>query len=228
MFSIALILGLLASCRRPDLNVPPLPDQQPDTIPVPPLPDTLPTPPPIAEPTEQAKIILITNAERAKKGLSPVRANPQLMEAAQKYAELMASKNKLSHTIDGDVGGRVNATGYRWRACGENIAWNYRDAATVMDGWMNSSGHRRNILTPVFAEIGVGIARNSRGEIYHCQVFATPAVPRLLPLLPGGLRPGPHPPPGRCGWAGGRVFRTPEERTEVGGTAASSVAILPE
>jgi uncharacterized protein YkwD len=60
-----------------------------------------------------------------------------------------------------------------WSACGENIAWNYKDAA-VMDGWMHSSGHRANILSGNYTEIGVGIATNKRGEKYHCQDFGRP------------------------------------------------------
>jgi uncharacterized protein YkwD len=215
---IAFIFFFTTACRKSDEQV------FAPTLPPMPL-EPLKVPPPAPEPSEQNKIIFLVNAERSKKGLSSVRANAKLMEAAQKYAELMASRSQLSHTIDGDVSGRVNAVGYRWKSVGENIAWNYDDAVSVVAGWMDSTGHRRNILTPGFSEIGVGIATNSRGEHYHCQVFATPAGQGLLPLIRDGRQPEPSLPTGYYEPASGQVIHIPEEWTTTGGTAASSVAI---
>jgi uncharacterized protein YkwD len=66
---------------------------------------------------------------------------------------------------------RLNYYKYAYRLAGENIAWNYRSAEDVMEGWMTSAGHRANILNAGFREIGVGVRYNNRGEPYYCQVF---------------------------------------------------------
>jgi uncharacterized protein YkwD len=61
--------------------------------------------------------------------------------------------------------------GYTYATIGENIAYNYPGAPEVVTGWMNSAGHKANILNPGFTEIGIAIAANSEGELYYCQVF---------------------------------------------------------
>ncbi len=117
------------------------------------------------------EVIEFTNKEREKKGLPALKKNDELMLAARKHALSMASHDDLSHNLGGDPGKRIKAAGYNWKACGENIAWNYSNAETVVSGWMNSSGHRRNILSTNFTEIGVGVALNEKGEPYYCQCF---------------------------------------------------------
>ena len=88
----------------------------------------------------------------------------------------MAENNYFSHTgLDGSSAGtRITRAGYTWRSYGENIAYGYSTAERVMEGWMNSSGHRANILKNNFTDIGVGYASDSRGRIYAVQVFGTP------------------------------------------------------
>ncbi|MBM0239775.1 CAP domain-containing protein [Micromonospora sp. ATA32] len=71
-----------------------------------------------------------------------------------------------------DAGDRAGPGGYAWRSYGENVAWNQKTPAAVMDAWMNSPGHRANILNCGFTEIGVGIA-TSNGP-YWTQDFGTP------------------------------------------------------
>jgi uncharacterized protein YkwD len=86
----------------------------------------------------------------------------------------MATNDYFSHTApDGSTFvDRAVAAGYpRNEAGGENIAMGYRTAADVMDGWMDSEGHRANILNCDFAAIGVGLARDSGGTPYWTQVF---------------------------------------------------------
>ncbi|MCX2181484.1 CAP domain-containing protein, partial [Streptomyces sp. SKN60] len=121
--------------------------------------------------TEAQQVIDLTNAERAKAGCGPVTANSLLTRAAQGHSDDMAARNFFDHTNpDGaDPGDRVTATGYRWSTYGENIAKGQRTPAEVMDAWMNSPGHRANILNCSFKEIGIGI--HDAGGPYWTQVF---------------------------------------------------------
>ncbi|SCL20325.1 CAP domain-containing protein [Micromonospora inyonensis] len=124
--------------------------------------------------TEQAQVVALVNAERAKAGCGAVSVDAKLTTAAQRHSEDQATHQKMSHTgSDGsDVGDRLARVGYDWRGYGENVAWNQQTPAAVMAAWMNSAGHRANILNCAFTEIGVGVAR-SNGP-YWTQVFGTP------------------------------------------------------
>ncbi|MFF7178721.1 sigma-70 family RNA polymerase sigma factor [Streptomyces sp. NPDC008121] len=117
------------------------------------------------------QVIDIVNTERSKAGCGPLTGNALLDQAAQRHSEDMAARDYFDHTNpDGDgPGERVTATGYRWTTYGENIAMGQRDAAQVMESWMNSPGHRANILNCSFKEIGVGI--HTAGGPYWTQVF---------------------------------------------------------
>ncbi len=116
-----------------------------------------------------------TNAERKVAGLAPLKANPKLFEAARGHSANMAKQNKLDHKLDDKFAAdRVKATGYRFAKCGENVAWNSPTPAEVVKLWMNSPGHKENLLRKDFTEIGIGVATNSKGERYWTQVFGTP------------------------------------------------------
>ncbi|MGW5046606.1 CAP domain-containing protein [Streptomyces griseoluteus] len=119
-----------------------------------------------------ARIVELVNAERAKAGCSPVALNSTLTKAAQDHSADMAAHNTMSHTgSDGsDPGSRITAAGYRWSAYGENVAYGYSTPEQVMAGWMNSPGHRENILNCSFKEIGVGLAQPGS---YWTQDFGT-------------------------------------------------------
>ncbi len=108
----------------------------------------------------QQDILALVNAERAKANCPAVSLNGTLTNAADAHAQDMADNDYFSHTgLNGsDPGDRITAAGYRWRTYGENIAAGQRDAQQVMTAWMNSSGHRANILNCNFAELGVGYA----------------------------------------------------------------------
>lgn len=160
-------------CNGPHPIPAPPPIVAPVDPPAPPAPPVVPIDPPVVM-QEVDQILALVNQERRSRGLVEVRFSSTLHVAAQDYAELMGRQNRLSHTLDGAVWDRIEALGYRYSTCGENIAWNCRDAAHVMDEWMKSPGHRANILNPDFRELGVGIAKNAAGEKYHCQVFGTP------------------------------------------------------
>ncbi|MEL6327522.1 MAG: CAP domain-containing protein, partial [Cyanobacteria bacterium J06626_23] len=104
----------------------------------------------------------------------------ELGDAAQAHAEDMARRGELSHTGgDGSsMGDRIAATGYRYRAAGENVACGSARASATLQQWMGSPGHRQNILNPDFTEIGFGQA-DGQGNCspYWVQVFGTPLTP---------------------------------------------------
>jgi uncharacterized protein YkwD len=103
------------------------------------------------------RVLALVNAERAKAGCGAVSGNAALNRAAADYAALMARTGTFSHTgPDGsDFADRVRAAGYDDPG-GENIAQGQTSADEVMDDWMNSPGHRRNILDCSFRTLGVG------------------------------------------------------------------------
>ncbi|MBQ1095282.1 CAP domain-containing protein [Streptomyces sp. b94] len=107
----------------------------------------------------EAQVLALVNEERASAGCSPVTANDRLTRAADDYSDVMADSGVMSHTgPDGStMTTRVEAAGYQWSTLGENIARGQADAASVMDSWMNSPGHRANILNCSFKELGVGV-----------------------------------------------------------------------
>ncbi|KJK34067.1 hypothetical protein UK15_37620 [Streptomyces variegatus] len=107
----------------------------------------------------EAQVLALVNKERAAGGCSPVTANDRLTRAADDYSDVMASSGVMSHTgPDGStMTTRVEAAGYQWSTLGENIARGQADAASVMKSWMNSPGHRANILNCSFKELGVGV-----------------------------------------------------------------------
>ncbi|MFE7778288.1 CAP domain-containing protein [Streptomyces sp. NPDC057445] len=119
-----------------------------------------------------ARIVALVNSERSKVGCSPVTLNAKLSKAAQDHSKDMAAHNNMSHTgSDGsDPGQRITRAGYNWSTYGENVAYGYGSPESVMAGWMDSPGHKRNILNCEFKEIGVGIAQPND---YWTQDFGT-------------------------------------------------------
>ncbi|MCX4821153.1 sigma-70 family RNA polymerase sigma factor [Streptomyces sp. NBC_01142] len=118
------------------------------------------------------QVTQLVNAERAKRGCAPVSANGRLVAAAQRHSEDMAARHYFSHTSPGgtDPGDRIDAAGYPWRTYGENIARGHQSPADVMNGWMNSPGHRANILNCAFREIGIGV-HDASGGPWWTQAF---------------------------------------------------------
>ncbi|MFD5892643.1 CAP domain-containing protein [Streptomyces sp. NPDC060366] len=118
------------------------------------------------------QVTTLVNSERSKAGCGPVSANSQLDTAALRHSQDMAAKDYFDHNSpDGkDPGDRITAAGYQWSTYGENIARGQQTAAQVMEGWMNSPGHRANILNCAFKEIGVGV-HNESGGPWWTQAF---------------------------------------------------------
>lgn len=127
-----------------------------------------PAPAPPAPAGIAGQVTELVNAERSKEGCGPVSVNDQLSTAAQRHSADMAARDYFSHTSpDGtDPGDRITAAGYRWSTYGENIAKGQRTPADVMEGWMNSPGHRANILNCSFKEIGVGKQDSGGGPVW--------------------------------------------------------------
>lgn len=108
------------------------------------------------------------NAERSQRGMAPLAPDPRLSDAALAHACDSAARNRMGHQgSDGsDLGDRVQRHGYRYRAIAENVAAGYPDPAAVVQGWMNSSGHRRNILTRNARDMGLGLATARDGTLH--------------------------------------------------------------
>ncbi len=115
----------------------------------------------------EAAVIALTNAERAKAGCRPLRADERLATAARKHSADMAANDYFDHTSrNGDSPWeRMEDAGYPSPGA-ENIAKGYPTAQAVMEGWMNSPGHRANILNCDLRAIGVGRASGSGGPVW--------------------------------------------------------------
>lgn len=114
------------------------------------------------------QVVNLTNSERAKAGLGPVTVDSALVAAAQGHSNDQAARNTMTHTGSNGSSAmaRMQAAGFNGSIFGENVAYGYRTADTVMNGWMNSSGHRANILNGRFTKIGVAIATGGNGSLY--------------------------------------------------------------
>lgn len=121
----------------------------------------------------QREVADLVNKERAKEGLAPLKFNIELSKVATIKSQDMIDKNYFSHTSPtyGSPFDMMRSFGIKFSTAGENIAYGQRSAAEVMNGWMNSPGHRKNILSPNYDEIGVGVAKDSNGTIYWTQMF---------------------------------------------------------
>jgi uncharacterized protein YkwD len=117
----------------------------------------------------------MTNKELANEKLPPLQVNATLFKVARAHAANMAKKGEMNHVLDGlNPAKRALAAGYDYSEIGENIASSDgAPLADIMQGWMKSKVHRENILRPGFREIGFGIAKNDKGDIYYAQVFGT-------------------------------------------------------
>ncbi|MBB5939678.1 CAP domain-containing protein [Streptomyces zagrosensis] len=122
-----------------------------------------------------AEVVALTNAERVAAGLRPLAVDPRLTMAAQAHSADMVTRGFYAHTTpDGrEPWDRAAAAGCPHRGIGENIACGQRSPTDVVRGWMNSPGHRANILAAGFDEIGIGYATGSLAGTYWTQLFGT-------------------------------------------------------
>jgi uncharacterized YkwD family protein len=114
------------------------------------------------------------NVERQKAGLQALKMDSAITNVAELKSKDMATKNYFAHQSPtyGSAGDMLTQFGIRWSAWGENIASGQRTPEAVVTAWMNSAGHRANILSPNFSRIGVGYVTNSNGTPYWTQIFA--------------------------------------------------------
>lgn len=126
----------------------------------------------------EVKILEQVNEERNKRNLPPLELNGQLKQAADLHASNMVRLGEMSHTLNvpgqKTLTDRMKVVGYQWVFIGENIAEGYKEDK-VVDGWMNSSGHRANILGN-FTEMGIAVRYSAKGRPYYCQTFGKPSV----------------------------------------------------
>lgn len=118
-----------------------------------------------------SQVVKLVNEERAKAGLSPLTVKEQVVGAAETRAREL--ETSFSHTRPNGSGfsTALTAAGVRYRGAGENIAYGQKTPEQVMQGWMNSAGHRANILNSSFTSIGVGHFRSAAGVDYWTQLF---------------------------------------------------------
>lgn len=117
----------------------------------------------------EREVVRLVNVERRKNGLSELKYNWQLSRVARFKSEDMRDRGYFSHTSPtyGTPYQMMRSFGISYRTAGENIAKGQTSPEAVVKGWMNSSGHRANILNPSFTEIGVGFASGN----YWTQMF---------------------------------------------------------
>ena len=117
----------------------------------------------------ESQVIELVNNERVANDLPPLVYNEELTNAARLHSQDMGDNNYFSHTSqDGTAfNQRIVNAGYDYNNCGENIAAGYPTPEDVVNGWMNSPGHRANILSPEYCDIGVGYAVVAGSDYFH-------------------------------------------------------------
>lgn len=126
--------------------------------------------------TQEAEVLRLVNIERSKSGLRPLTMNWELSRIARYKSQDMINKNYFSH-ISPTYGSPFNMMenfGLKFSAAGENIAMGQKTPAEVVTAWMNSPGHRANILNTSYTQLGVGLAKSSSGVCYWTQMFIKP------------------------------------------------------
>lgn len=123
------------------------------------------------------EVIKLVNAERSKQGLPALKANWELSRVARMKSQDMINKNYFAHQSPtyGSPFDMMETFGIRFSSAGENIAKGQQSASQVMNAWMNSPGHRSNILSSSYSEIGVGLATSKNGTKYWTQMFIRPS-----------------------------------------------------
>ena len=118
----------------------------------------------------EQKVIELTNAERAKEGLAALQADTKLMQSARLKSDDMAKNNYFDHTSPtyGSPFDQMKSLGISYKSAGENIAQGQKTPEEVVQAWMDSPGHRANIMNASYTHIGVGYSANGN---YWTQQF---------------------------------------------------------
>jgi uncharacterized protein YkwD len=124
------------------------------------------------------EVVFLVNLERAQHRLPPLRVNRRLVVDARLQADQIAETGVLDHVILSAAYPtprvRAEAAGYAWNALGENLALGFSDAPSAVAAWMQSPGHRANILAGGYSETGVVLAPDARGRLIFVQTFGAP------------------------------------------------------
>lgn len=120
----------------------------------------------------EGEVLRLVNIERKKQGLKELKLGDKLSDVARLKSQDMADNSYFSHTSPtyGSPFDMMKRFNINYRAAGENIAMGHRSPEAVMTGWMNSPGHRANILNPNFGTLGVGYVAGN-GSTYWTQMF---------------------------------------------------------
>lgn len=121
----------------------------------------------------EQKVIDLVNQQRANNGLPALKANWEICRVARYKSQDMINKGYFAHQSPtyGSPFNMMENFGIKFSAAGENIAYGQRTPQEVMTTWMNSPGHRSNILNATYNQIGVGVAKTSSGTFYWTQMF---------------------------------------------------------
>jgi uncharacterized protein YkwD len=140
--------------------------------------------PVVKQSTDEKTLFELMNKDRKKEKLAELVLNPVLCKIARLHSENMAKQEKCEHELDGKrVGQRAEDAGYDYRIIRENLAKSSPEGdddppasppAEIHKKWMESKGHRANILHAKCTEVGLSIVRSKKGTYYYTQVFATP------------------------------------------------------
>lgn len=117
------------------------------------------------------QVVALVNEERAKAGLAPVTMNVTLTKAANVRSKEIVTSFSHTRPNGSSFSTAITQQGMNYRGAGENIAYGQFTPEQVMDGWMNSSGHRANILNKNYTTIGVGYYKSASGVGYWTQLF---------------------------------------------------------
>ncbi|MFP5488841.1 MAG: CAP domain-containing protein [Acidimicrobiia bacterium] len=121
-----------------------------------------------------AEVVRLANLQRVAAGRPPLTVHPAVTNAAMGHSLDQAAMQRMSHIgSDGaDGGDRLTRAGFTWGAWGENVAVGQRTPDAVVRAWMDSAGHRANILQDMFTTIGVGVATDADGTRYWTMMLA--------------------------------------------------------
>ena len=114
----------------------------------------------------------MVNKVRQQMGAAPLRISQTLNSVAEKYADVMASRNTMGHSVDGTIfSHRIKSGGYPGKRLAENVGEGYKTLADVIKGWIASPGHLKNLINPAYTEFGIGVSMSADGRLYWSQEF---------------------------------------------------------
>lgn len=122
------------------------------------------------------QVLQLVNSERSKQGLQPLTLNWELSRVAKIKSQDMRDRNYFNHQSPtyGSPFNMMKNFGISYKSAGENIAAGQRSSQEVMNSWMNSSGHRANILSSSYTQLGIGYVTGGSYGTYWTQMFIRP------------------------------------------------------